>query len=91
MSKERVFTDKELLDAFREQFNTGHLYTESNVLVLMGMARGEERKIAQGSGHRAQGKSILDYQCPYTEESCIGIDTGDMSKIDCRSCPKCDE
>ena len=37
-------TDKEILKAFQEQFQTGRLFTESNVLVLMGMARGEERR-----------------------------------------------
>jgi len=43
-------TDKEILKAFQEQFNTGRLITESQVLVLMGMARDEERLRAQGSG-----------------------------------------
>jgi hypothetical protein len=37
-------TDKELLEGFRTQFNTGHLFTESQVLVLMGYARAEARK-----------------------------------------------
>ena len=36
-------TDKEILKAFQEQFNTGGLLNESQVLVVMGMARGEER------------------------------------------------
>lgn len=36
-------TDKEILKGFREQFSTGRLLTESNVLVLMGYARGDAR------------------------------------------------
>jgi hypothetical protein len=36
-------TDKELLDAFKDQFSTGRLFNETQVLVLMGHARGEER------------------------------------------------
>jgi hypothetical protein len=66
-------TDKDLLKAFREQFNTGGMFSESNVLVLMGMARGEERK-AQGTGHRAQGKP-----CHITGGSCIHV-------IECSNC-----
>ena len=42
-------TDKEILSAFQEQFNTGRLLTERQVLVLMGMARGEERLRARGA------------------------------------------
>jgi hypothetical protein len=34
-------TDKELLEAFREQFYTGHLFNETQVLILMGYARGD--------------------------------------------------
>ncbi len=30
--------------AFQEQFNTGRLFTETQVLVLMGYVRGEEKK-----------------------------------------------
>jgi hypothetical protein len=37
-------TDKEILKGFQEQFNTGRLLTESQALVLMGMARGDARK-----------------------------------------------
>lgn len=37
-------TDKEMMLAFQEQFNTGRLFTETQVLVLMGYARGEERR-----------------------------------------------
>ncbi|HLN56107.1 MAG TPA: hypothetical protein VK207_08945 [Bacteroidales bacterium] len=70
-------TDKELLEGFRTQFNTGRLFTESNVLVLMGMARGEEKKVP--------GK--VQFECPITKSSCIHIDTGDMSKsVDCTDC-----
>ena len=36
-------TDKELLIAFRDQFSTGRMFTEDQVLVLMGYARGEEK------------------------------------------------
>jgi hypothetical protein len=37
-------TDKEILKGFQEQFQTGRLLTESNVLVLMGYARREAKK-----------------------------------------------
>jgi hypothetical protein len=37
-------TDKQLLIAFRDQFNTGRMFTESQVLTLMGYARGEATK-----------------------------------------------
>ncbi len=37
-------TDRELLEGFKEQFQTGRLFTESQVLVLMGYARGEEKR-----------------------------------------------
>jgi hypothetical protein len=38
-------TDKQLLETYEEQFNTGHLLTESHVLVLMGYARGDARQM----------------------------------------------
>lgn len=37
--------NKEILEAYEEQFNTGHLLTESHVLVLMGYARGDAKKM----------------------------------------------
>jgi Icc-related predicted phosphoesterase len=37
-------TDKEILKGFQEQFQTGGLLTESNVLVIMGYTRGDARK-----------------------------------------------
>jgi len=37
-------TNKEIMLAYEEQFNTGKLFTETHVLVLMGYARGEARK-----------------------------------------------
>jgi hypothetical protein len=40
-------TDKEIMKAFQEQFNTGRLLTESQVLVLMGYARAEEKRKLQ--------------------------------------------
>jgi hypothetical protein len=60
-------TDKDLLKAFQEQFNTGGMFSESNVLVLMGMARFEERK-ATGS------VSIPFLNCRITRSGCIHID-----------------
>jgi hypothetical protein len=36
-------TDKELLEAFKSQINTGFMFSERQVLILMGYARGEER------------------------------------------------
>lgn len=38
-------TDKKILEAYKEQFNTGHLLTESHVLVLMAYARGDAKKM----------------------------------------------
>jgi hypothetical protein len=38
-------TDKEILKGFQEQFQTGGLFTESNILVLMGYARGDAKKM----------------------------------------------
>lgn len=37
-------TNKEIMLAYEEQFNTGKLFTESHVLVLMGYAKGEARR-----------------------------------------------
>lgn len=65
--------DKELLKAFREQFNTGHLYTESQVLVLMGYARGEARKELRAPEPDTNKWSVCD--------ACGLWDTGD-----CRGC-----
>jgi hypothetical protein len=38
-------TDKKILEGYEEQFNTGHLLTESHVLVLMSYARGDAKKM----------------------------------------------
>lgn len=37
-------TNKQLLKGFKSQFNTGRLFTEAQVLILMGYARGDARK-----------------------------------------------
>lgn len=37
-------TNKEMMLAYQEQFNTGKIFTEAHVLVLMGYARGEARQ-----------------------------------------------
>jgi hypothetical protein len=37
-------TNKEMMLAYEEQFNTGKLFIEAHVLVLMGYARGEARR-----------------------------------------------
>ena len=66
-------TDKEILKAFQEQFGTGRLFTESQVLVLMGMARGEERRRAQDSGRRAEPENV-----------CLAC--GHMNEVDCNTC-----
>ena len=79
-------TDKVIMSAFQEHFNTGGLFTEKNVLVLMGMARHEERSSIASTISKRPVKSVMDYQCPYTEESCIKLDSLDMTKIDCRRC-----
>ncbi|OGX23350.1 MAG: hypothetical protein A3K54_00095 [Omnitrophica WOR_2 bacterium RBG_13_44_8] len=36
--------NKEMMLAYEEQFQTGKLFTENHVLVLMGYARGEARR-----------------------------------------------
>jgi hypothetical protein len=38
-------TNKQLLEGFKSQFNTGRLFTESQALILMGYARGDTRKM----------------------------------------------
>jgi hypothetical protein len=38
-------TDKEILKGFSEHFQTGRLFSESNVLVLMSYARGDALKM----------------------------------------------
>lgn len=63
-------TDKEIMVAFQEQFNTGRLFTESNVLVLMGMARGEERRRAQGTGRREEPENVCLACGHMNEENC---------------------
>ncbi len=67
-------TDKEILKAFQEQFNTGKLFTESNVLVLMGMARGEERR-----------QATVDRQ-PEKEPENVCLACGHMNEESCNTC-----
>jgi hypothetical protein len=84
-------TDRELLKAFREQFNTGGLFTESNVLVLMSYARGDERKLNKGKSDVSVFHA--PYQCPYVNRifSCPYVNTsgGHISK-ECYECENFD-
>jgi len=72
-------TDKELLKAFQEQFNTGRLFTESNVLVLMGIARGEERRNKQPPCPPARE---LNTDVPYN----VCLACGHMNEENCNTC-----
>lgn len=63
-------TDKELLRAFQGQFNTGKLLNEKQVLVLMGMARGEERRRMQDSGRREEPENVCLACGRMNEENC---------------------
>jgi hypothetical protein len=78
-------TDKEIMKAFQEQFNTGGLFTESQVLVLMGYARGDERRKITGEN---EAKENPPYKCPYTRKSCPYVDTSGPGKT--RECYDCE-
>lgn len=78
-------TDKELMKAFQEQFQTGRLFTESNVLVLMGYARGEAVKDMKASKNLTKETG---FTCPYTKGACVYIDTAGPAKT--KECSECE-
>jgi hypothetical protein len=78
-------TNKELLIAFREQFNTGYLLNEGQVLVLMGYARGEGRK--ETANELPVKGARVQFECEYTGIECPHLDLSGMDKlIDCKEC-----
>ncbi len=64
--------------AFQEQFNTGRLFTETQVLVLMGYARGEERHRVQSSEHKEKTDSVCR-ECGH-QDSEICYSCSDLKK-----------
>lgn len=80
----KILTNRELLVAFEEQFNTGRLFTESQALVLMGYARGEGRKENAITRH---GRGKKEFLCQYSDTECIHLDLSGMDKhIECKDC-----
>jgi hypothetical protein len=86
MSSKRIITDKELLRAFQEQFQTGRLLSESNVLVLMAMARGEAKKdIASRFFLLPRAEALLDCSSdctpggPNCKGSCFSEVAGELN------------
>jgi hypothetical protein len=74
-------TNKQLLNAFREQFNTGSLFTETQVLVLMGYARSEGKKEAPDCKPKKQ------FMCESTGVECPNVDTSGMTQtVECSDC-----
>lgn len=65
-------TDKKIITGFREQFQTGKLFTGSNVLVLMGYARGDARKMIK---EKILTKEDIEQELIETEYPTFGNET----------------
>lgn len=77
-------TNREIMKGFQEQWHSGRLFTEAQVLVLMGHARSEGKKEAEGETDN--NNPLL--QCPYTKTACINLDTSGCTPLcDCSECP----